>query len=48
MESQRVLNMKLPSKLYDDLKAAALSKNLSMSAFVRMALTEYLNQHEKK
>ena len=44
MEEQRVLNIKIPAKLYDELKAAAKSKNISLAAFVRMALTEYLLQ----
>lgn len=46
MES-KILNMKLPAKLYDDLKAYAESKNISLSALVRLALTEYLNSNSK-
>lgn len=48
MENQKVLNMRLPAKLYDELKEVAEKKNISMSAFIRMALTEYIEQQKKK
>jgi len=41
-KNDTALNMLLPSKLYNDLKAAAYNRNISMAALVRMALTEWL------
>lgn len=46
MENQKVLNMRLPVNLYDGLKELARSKNISLSALIRLALTEYLNQQK--
>lgn len=42
----KILNMKLPARLYDDLKANAESKNISLSALIRLVLTEYLSQQK--
>lgn len=39
---ERRVNVKVQSELYDRVKAKAKELNISMGAFVRMALTEYL------
>lgn len=46
MQNTAALNMKLPQRLYDDLKEAAEKKNISMAALVRIILTEYLEQQK--
>lgn len=46
MEKSTVLNMRLPQKLYDEVKAAAEKKNISLAAFVRLVLSEYLEQQK--
>lgn len=42
--NDKVLNMKLPTKLYEALKAEAHKKNISLAALVRLVLTEYLEK----
>ena len=46
MDNSKTLNMRLPAKLYDGLKEVALNKNISLSALIRMALTEYLEKQK--
>lgn len=38
------LNIKLPQKLYDELKKEAENKNISLASLVRIICTEYLNK----
>lgn len=45
--NEKVLNMKLPAELYEQIKKSAENKNISMAALVRMVMTEYCNKEEK-
>lgn len=40
------INVRLPQKLYDELKKIADDNNINLSSLVRMALTEYLKQNK--
>jgi len=44
----KVLNMKLPEKLYQDLKTLAERKNISQAALVRLILSEYMDKANKE
>lgn len=41
--NDKTLNIKLPEKLYEELKEEAKSKNISLASIVRMICTEYLD-----
>lgn len=45
--NDRALNIKIPSALYDALKAEAARKNISMAAIVRVICSEYFEEKEK-
>jgi len=42
-KNDTALNMLLPSSLYESAKEAAESRNISLAALVRLALTEWLS-----
>lgn len=42
--NDKVLNIKIPSELYERLKAEAKKKNISLAAFVRLICSEYLDK----
>lgn len=42
--NDKVLNMSMPSELYEKLQEEAKSKNISLAALVRMICSEYLNK----
>ncbi len=48
MEKTKVLNIKVPATLYDDLKTDAEKKNVSLAAIVRIACSQYLEEQRKK
>lgn len=41
-----VMNIALPEKLKEDLKALAIERNVSLNALVRFILSEYLERNE--
>lgn len=41
MVNDRALNIKIPSELYEKLKAEAERKNISLASLVRMICSEY-------
>lgn len=45
--NEKVLNMKLPKDLYEQIKRISESKNISMASLVRMAMTEYCDKENK-
>ncbi|MCL2044887.1 MAG: Fic family protein [Oscillospiraceae bacterium] len=48
MSNEKILNMKLPSKLHDDLKQAAQERYISQASLVRMVLVEWVNSNNTK
>jgi len=42
--NEKVLNMKLPKDLYEQIKKISENKNISMASLVRMVMTEYCNK----
>lgn len=40
--NDRALNIKIPEELYNDLKEAAKSQNISMASLVRLLCTDYI------
>jgi predicted DNA-binding ribbon-helix-helix protein len=44
MDYNKVLNMKLSEKLYEDLKIAAERKGISLAGLVRMICNEWLEE----
>jgi predicted HicB family RNase H-like nuclease len=48
MDYNKVLNMKLSEKLYEDLKTAAERKGISLAGLVRMICTEWLEESGDK
>lgn len=42
--NDKTLNIKMPEKLYNDLKEEAKRKNVSLAALVRLILTEYFEK----
>lgn len=45
--NDRALNIKIPSALYDALKAEAARKNISMAAIVRVICSDYFEAKAK-
>lgn len=43
--NDKVLNMKLPQQLYDDIAKIAKENNISVASAIRIALTEYVKKH---
>lgn len=41
--NDRALNIKIPSELYEKLKAEAKKKNVSLAAIVRIICSEYFD-----
>lgn len=48
MEKTKVLNIKVPAALYDNLKEDAEKKNVSLASVVRIACSQYLDEQRKK
>ena len=46
MVNDKVLNMRIPERLYNELKKAAQDKNISLAAFVRLICSEYLQKQK--
>ncbi|MCI8387496.1 MAG: hypothetical protein HFE63_03400 [Clostridiales bacterium] len=46
--NDKALNIKIPSELYNKLKAEADKKNISLASIVRMICSEYFEKDEKK
>ncbi len=44
MLNDKVLNIKIPSELYNKLKEEAQKKNISLAAFVRMICSEHFEK----
>lgn len=44
MKNDKALNIKIPSDLYDKLKAEADRKNISLAAMVRVICSEYFEE----
>ena len=44
--NDKVLNMRIPECLYNELKKAAQDKNISLAAFVRLICSEYLQKQK--
>ena len=44
--NNKVLNMRLPEKLYEELKKVAEEKNISLASLIRLICTEYLNNQK--
>jgi predicted HicB family RNase H-like nuclease len=42
--NDKTLNIKMPEKLYNDLKEEAKRKNVSLAALVRLILTEHFEK----
>lgn len=42
--NDKVLNIKIPSELYNKLKEEAQKKNISLAALVRMICSEYFEK----
>ena len=42
--NDKALNIKIPSELYEKLKAEANKKNISLAALVRMICSEYFDK----
>jgi len=40
------INVRLPQKLYEELKKIADDNNINLSSVIRMALTEYLRENK--
>ena len=40
------INVRLPDKLYKEIKVKADSNNINMSAMIRMMLTDYFNKNK--
>ncbi len=45
--NDRALNIKIPSELYNALKAEAARKNISMAAIVRVICSDYFTGQKK-
>lgn len=45
--NDKTLNIKLPQKLYEDIKVIAKEKNISLASLVRLVMTEYCNKEGK-
>lgn len=45
MLNDKVLNIKIPSELYNKLKEEAQKKNISLAALVRMVCSEYFEKN---
>lgn len=46
--NDKALNIKIPSALYDKLKAEAERKNISLAAMVRVICSEYFEDRSGK
>jgi len=44
MLNDTALNVKIPKRLYDELKAASERKSISLASLVRIACSEWLEQ----
>ena len=44
--NDKVLNMRIPERLHNELKKAAQDKNISLAAFVRLICSEYLQKQK--
>lgn len=45
LEEKRTLNMKMPSKLYEEIQEKAKAKNISMASLINLICTEYLEKN---
>ncbi len=43
--NDKALNIKIPSKLYEQLKAEAEKKNVSLASIVRLICSEYFEKN---
>lgn len=48
MEDLKLVGVRLPKKMYEEAEEAATKKGQTMSAFIRLALAEYLEQEAQK
>lgn len=46
--NNKTLNIKIPDVLYESIQQKAKSKNISMASLIRLILTEYLENEQKK
>lgn len=45
--NDKALNVKIPSELYEKLKAEAKRKNISLASVVRLICSEYFDKQKK-
>lgn len=45
--NDKALNVKIPTELYEQLKAEAKKKNISLASVVRLICSEYFDQQKK-
>lgn len=45
--NDKALNIKIPSELYEKLKAESKRKNISLASIVRLICSEYFEKKEK-
>jgi metal-responsive CopG/Arc/MetJ family transcriptional regulator len=48
MEDLKLVGVRLPKRMYEEAEAAARKKGQTMSAFIRLAVAEYLEQEAQK
>lgn len=46
--NNKTLNIKIPEELYNSIQSKAKLKNISMASLIRLILTEYLENEQKK
>jgi len=46
--SEEIVFLQLPKKLKDEIRAEAKRKHLSMSSLIRLAVSEWLEEHHSK
>ena len=44
-EEKRTLNMRMPTKLYEQIQEKAKQKNISMASLINLICTEYLERN---
>jgi predicted HicB family RNase H-like nuclease len=44
--NDKILNMRIPTSLYEDIKKIAIRNNISLASMVRLILSEYANKNK--
>lgn len=44
--NDKVLNMRIPTSLYEDIKTLAVKNNISLASMVRLILSDYASRNK--